>query len=246
MHREIQPAIHYWGTPVVLVSTLNEDGSTNIAPMSSVWWLGWSCMLGFDASSHTVQNLRRERECVLNLASTETAAAVDQLALTTGAATVPLHKRLLGYRHVADKAALAGLSLMPSLTVRAPRVRECLVQLEAELTAVRAFGKSDPTVAVPACSVEVRIVRVHVEETLLRDERRVDAQRWRPLLMSFRELFVRGEQAVARSTLARGDESLYAPWQHGRVAALAAKGLSALSRRRYAVEEEAADGPGAD
>ncbi len=40
MHRSIEPAIHYWGTPVVLISSLNEDGSTNVSPMSSAWWLG--------------------------------------------------------------------------------------------------------------------------------------------------------------------------------------------------------------
>ena len=35
MHVDVEPAIFYWGTPVVLVSTLNADGTTNIAPMSS-------------------------------------------------------------------------------------------------------------------------------------------------------------------------------------------------------------------
>ncbi|MDB4974546.1 MAG: hypothetical protein JWN48_2887, partial [Myxococcaceae bacterium] len=37
MHRLILPAIQYWGTPVVLVSTLNEDGRVNVAPMSSAF-----------------------------------------------------------------------------------------------------------------------------------------------------------------------------------------------------------------
>ena len=40
MHQSIEPAILYFGTPVVLVSTLNEDGSANLAPMSSAFWLG--------------------------------------------------------------------------------------------------------------------------------------------------------------------------------------------------------------
>jgi flavin reductase (DIM6/NTAB) family NADH-FMN oxidoreductase RutF len=34
MHRETSPAIQYWRTPVVLISTLNEDGAVNLAPMS--------------------------------------------------------------------------------------------------------------------------------------------------------------------------------------------------------------------
>jgi flavin reductase (DIM6/NTAB) family NADH-FMN oxidoreductase RutF len=67
MHKTIQPNILYFGTPVVLISTLNEDGSANLAPMSSAWWLNQSCMLGMSSKSQTVQNLLRERQCVLNL-----------------------------------------------------------------------------------------------------------------------------------------------------------------------------------
>jgi len=98
----ITPAIHYWGTPVLLISTLNEDASANLAPMSSAWWLGWSCMLGLDASSKTLANLRRQGECVLNLASTANAEAVDRLALLTGSAQLPAHKRMLDYRFCAE------------------------------------------------------------------------------------------------------------------------------------------------
>lgn len=42
MHAVIDPAILYFGTPVVLVSSANADGSLNLAPMSSAWWLGRS------------------------------------------------------------------------------------------------------------------------------------------------------------------------------------------------------------
>jgi len=53
------PAILYFGTPVVLVSSLNPDGSANLAPMSSAWWLGWRCMLGFGGRSAAPQNILR-------------------------------------------------------------------------------------------------------------------------------------------------------------------------------------------
>ncbi len=49
-HVVLEPAILYLGTPVVLISTVNEDDSHNLAPMSSAFWLGWRCMLGLDAS----------------------------------------------------------------------------------------------------------------------------------------------------------------------------------------------------
>jgi flavin reductase (DIM6/NTAB) family NADH-FMN oxidoreductase RutF len=58
MHVVCEPAILYLGTPVVLISTLNEDGSPNLAPMSSAFWLGWRCMLGLASSSQTSINLK--------------------------------------------------------------------------------------------------------------------------------------------------------------------------------------------
>src|ERR1051326_6647300 len=97
-HFVIEPSILYFGTPVVLISTLNEDGTTNVAPMSSAWWLGWNCMLGLGATSHTGVNLRREGECVLNLPSVEQVAHVNRLAMLTGANPVPAWKASVGYR----------------------------------------------------------------------------------------------------------------------------------------------------
>jgi len=38
MHRTIHPSILYVGTPVVLIGTVNEDGTPNLAPISSAWW----------------------------------------------------------------------------------------------------------------------------------------------------------------------------------------------------------------
>jgi flavin reductase (DIM6/NTAB) family NADH-FMN oxidoreductase RutF len=96
MHTTIEPSILYFGTPVVLVSTLNDDGSTNIAPMSSAWWLGWSCMLGLDASSKTTENLRRNHECVLNLPADHNVSNVNRLAMLTGSQSVPLFAQQVG------------------------------------------------------------------------------------------------------------------------------------------------------
>src|ERR1700693_6006960 len=84
MHINVAPSILYFGTPVVLISTRNLDGTTNVAPMSSAWWLGWNCMLGLGARSHTAQNLLREKECVLNLPSIAEVAAVNRLGRVYG------------------------------------------------------------------------------------------------------------------------------------------------------------------
>src|ERR1017187_260650 len=103
MHKTIDPTILYFGTPVALISTLNPDGSPNLAPMSSAWWLGWSCMLGLGQMGQTSDNLIRTRECVINLPSEDLVTHVDRLALTTAKNPVPDRKRQWGYRHEPDK-----------------------------------------------------------------------------------------------------------------------------------------------
>ncbi len=37
MHISSESSILYFGTPVILVSTVNEDGSFNLAPISSIF-----------------------------------------------------------------------------------------------------------------------------------------------------------------------------------------------------------------
>ena len=203
MHRTVEPSILYFGTPVVLISSLNIDSSPNIAPMSSVWWLGWSCMIGLGAKGHTAANLLRERECVLNLPSVHLVEQVNSLARLTGSDPVPPHKQAMGYRHEKNKFGVAGLTAVPSERVKAPRIDECPVQLEAVLECTHDFGHR-PEKAPTALAFEVRIVRAHVEDSLLTGERldHVDPDAWRPLLMSFCQFYGLSER-VGGSTLAQ-------------------------------------------
>ena len=234
MHKEVEPAIHYWGTPVILISTLNQDGTVNLAPMSSAWWLGWSCMLGLDASSKTTENLKRTGECVLNLASVDNVGAVDRLAMSTGSLSVPLHKKLLGYRYVADKFALAGLTPQPSTKVVPPRVNECLVQLEAVVEQLIPFAINDPRMAIPSYAIEVRIIQTHIDETILAkvDSHHIDPDKWRPLLMSFRHFYGLGEN-LHTSQLSVAPEDSYAPWKFTGLKGMLAKTLIKWSYYKY-------------
>lgn len=210
MHRPIDPGILYFGTPVVLVSSTNADGSANLAPMSSAWWVGRSCLLGFGARSLTPANIERTGECVLNLPSVAQVGAVDRLALTTGSDPVPPWKAANGYRHVPDKFARAGLTPLASDLVAPPRVAECPVHLEARLVAVHPLGGDDPLRRGRHVALEVHVVRVHVDESirLAGHDDRIDPLRWRPLLMSFQRFFGLGDEVHA-STLASIPESAY-------------------------------------
>ncbi|HKI96563.1 MAG TPA: flavin reductase family protein [Gemmatimonadales bacterium] len=212
MHSVIDPAIFYFGTPVVLVSSSNPDGSANLAPMSSAWWLGKSCMLGFGARSHTPANIQRSGECVLNLPSVDQVAAVDRLARTTGSSPVPEHKVAMGYRHEADKFGTAGLTPVPSDRVAPPRVAECPVQLEAVLEGIHELEGRDPERRGRLVALEVRVVRVHVDDAIRMDghANRIDPTRWRPLIMSFQEFFGLGPK-LQHSRLAEIPEAIYRP-----------------------------------
>jgi flavin reductase (DIM6/NTAB) family NADH-FMN oxidoreductase RutF len=210
MVRTIDPAILYFGTPVVLISTLNEDGSPNLAPMSSAWWLGRRCMLGLGARSKTPQNLIRTGECVLNLPSDNLVEMVNRLALTTGSDPVPPHKAQKGYRFERDKFGLSGFTTVDSETVAAPRARECPVQLEAKLKRVHKLEEDDDQRKGSLVGLEVRVTRVHVDTSIQMDgaENRIDPDKWRPLIMSFQKFYGLGPQ-LHESTLATIPEEMY-------------------------------------
>lgn len=209
-HSAIEPGILYFGTPVVLISSSNEDGSANLAPMSSAFWLGWRAMLGLSARSHTTHNLLRTRECVLNLPSDALAAHVDRLAMTTGSDPVPPGKQQRGYFHLAEKFERAGLTPVASETVAPPRVAECPVAMEAVVEAVHPVADADERQRGGIVAIEVRVQRVFVHDDirLPGSDDRIDPDAWRPLIMSFQKLYGLGPQ-VHPSTLARIPERLY-------------------------------------
>lgn len=188
MHKPVNLPILYFGTPVVLISTTNEDGSTNIAPSSSIWWLGKSCMIGLDGSSKTTENLKRTRECVLNLPSADRVEYVNRIANTTGSKSVPLHKKAWGYRYVKHKVEEAGLTVEPALNVKPPRICECQVQLEATVEKIHRFSENS---AIPMSAFELNIVQSHIDESILMgsEKQYVNPDKWHPLIMSFRKFY---------------------------------------------------------
>lgn len=213
-HLSIEPSILYFGTPVILISTLNEDGTSNIAPISSVWWLGWSCMIGVDASSKTSHNLLKQKECVINLPSTDNIDAVNALARITGTKKVPLHKKALGYKTEANKFDIANLTPLDSIAIKPKRIKECPIQLEGMLVQQHDFATTDPKMGVPVNAFEIQIKKVHALESVLFQDQKVDPNKWNPLIMNFRELYGLTSK-LGESRLKYGPEELYAPWKFG-------------------------------
>ncbi|MDR6866043.1 flavin reductase (DIM6/NTAB) family NADH-FMN oxidoreductase RutF [Microbacterium resistens] len=182
----------YFGTPVVLLTTVNPDGTSNISPLSSAWALDDRYLLGLGTDGQAYANLQRLPELVINLPSAQLVAAVEAIAPTTGRSPVPAHKTP-HYRHIADKWTLGSLTAVESRDVTPPRIMECPAQMEARVV------QCVPIAGGAAVAVEAEVLRVHVHETILDPARphRIDTDRWQPLYYTFRRYFAQGEHLGA-------------------------------------------------
>ena len=191
----IHPPILYFGTPVVLITTRNEDGSANITPMSSAWSLADRVVIGLSGGGQGLANLQREGECVLNLASESMHAVVERMAPTSGNAILPGWKRDAGYRYESDKFALAGLHAVPSIQVRVPRIAECPLQLEARMSH-HVFRPLDGwrTSAGGFAIIELEVLHVHAHaDVVVAGTQHIDPVSYSPLFYLFRHYVGRGE-----------------------------------------------------
>ncbi|MFJ4029563.1 flavin reductase family protein [Paenarthrobacter sp. NPDC090009] len=179
----IEPSILYFGTPVVLISTTNPDGTTNLAPISSAWALGHTVVLGIGTDGQTVSNLREQPELVINVPSPDLWEHVERLAPLTGRFPVPSTKPH-GMRFQPDKFTAAGLTPLPSDTVNPPRVAECALQLEGTALSLTEGSAGGFVI------VEVAVSRVHAAaEIVVPDTQHIDPTKWSPLIYNFRHYF---------------------------------------------------------
>lgn len=179
----IEPPVLYPGTPVVLLSSQNEDGTTNLAPMSSAWALGKTAVLGLGLGGHTFANLTARPDCVLNYASADLWQAVERLAPTTGG---PPRGQ---FRTERDKFRTAGLTPIPGELVATDRVKESPLQVEARVRSARPLTTGDGGI------VEVEVLRVHVHPELAEpDLRHIRVPAWNPLFYIFRHYVSRGRE----------------------------------------------------
>jgi flavin reductase (DIM6/NTAB) family NADH-FMN oxidoreductase RutF len=113
---------------VVLVTTCNKDGTTNIAPKC------WASMVASDPphlafncnrGHWTAQNVLRSREFVVNIPGAELAEKVWRVS------ALP-HPR---------SVESAGFTALPANRVQPPRVAECRAHLECKLVEHKDFGE---------------------------------------------------------------------------------------------------------
>lgn len=196
--RTIEPKILYFGTPVALVSSVNEDGSTNLAPISSFWALGWTLLLGLLDETKTADNLARLPECVVNIPSPDMWEQVEKLAPLTGKNPVP-NIKANQFRFEPDKFGVSGLSPMPSEIVQPERARECPVHLEARVVHLHRLSGERINQLGGGIAAEAEVVRVHVANEFVLGDSRIDPQKWSPLIYNFRHYFRLAEQELGKT-----------------------------------------------
>ncbi len=112
---------------IVLITTLNADGTSNIAPKSWISMMAFEppiLALGCNLQHWTAQNTLARKEFVVNMPGAELAEIVWK------SHELP-HPR---------PVEAAGLTAIPALKVKPPRVEECKAHLECVLDRHLAYG----------------------------------------------------------------------------------------------------------
>lgn len=112
---------------IVLVTTLNEDGTSNIAPKSWISMMAFKpsiLALGCNLKHWTARNILTRQEFVINVPGAELAELVWK------SHELP-HPR---------PVEAAGLTPMPALKVEPPRIAECKAHLECVLDEHLTYG----------------------------------------------------------------------------------------------------------
>lgn len=183
----VAPEVLYFGTPVAVVSTLNPDGTTNLAAMSSFWALGDRFVVGLSSVGQTSANLLRTGECVLNFPSPTEWSFVERLAPTTGRSDLTDYHRVSGIEFVRDKFAISGFTALKSEQVAPVRAAECPVQVEARMLAHH-HGHDAPAFSY----FELQKLCVHAQSRVVDHKQRIDIDDWSPLFYVFRHYFGKG------------------------------------------------------
>jgi flavin reductase (DIM6/NTAB) family NADH-FMN oxidoreductase RutF len=111
--------------PLILVTTLGPEGSPNVAPKTQNMDVGrreqhfaFVCT----PQHHTYQNVKANQEFVVNYPGPELIEKVSAAAQEA---------------EDIDEIALVGLTSIPSMAVKPPRIKECYLHLECKLVEIK-------------------------------------------------------------------------------------------------------------
>ncbi len=157
--------------PIAVISTLNEDGSNNVAPFSfftavsaSPMIIAFSPMIKSSNGQmkDTPRNIFREKEFVVNFVSE---SIVDKINLTS---------KELAYGE--DEFLISGLTPLESEVIKARRIKESPIHFECVYRDHLSYGDE------PGCGqiITGEVKKVHISEELY-DEGRINTDKFSPV-----------------------------------------------------------------
>ncbi len=138
--------------PIAWISSLNENGSVNLAPFSAFGYMGSDPALiavSPAEGKQTLDNIRREREFVVNMVPMALSKAMN-----LSATDFPLGQSELEH---------AGLEAATSVRVRTPRVAQSPVHFECQLHSIIEIGRNRMVIA--------EVLELHVADEFVDSEK---------------------------------------------------------------------------
>ncbi len=156
--------------PIAFVSSISPDGIANLAPFSFFNAVSYSPpTIVFSAARHagwkekdTLANIEANGEFVVNIVSEEIAEAMNSTAAE--------------YPADVDEFEIAGLTALPSDTIKSPRVAESPVSMECRLNQVVELGEGDNSHGL----VIAEVVLLHIRDDVINGHR-IDQQKLKPV-----------------------------------------------------------------
>lgn len=157
--------------PIGWISTVDKNGVPNLAPFSFFNAVGedpphviFSTVRPDNTNKDTLNNVLSTRQFVVNMATEELVEAVN-----TTSATLPPDVNEFDY---------AGLTPVPSILVKAPRVKESPIHFECELVhhyTLEGHKHGGATIMVG------KIVMFHMDESVMLDDYKINQDAYRPV-----------------------------------------------------------------
>ncbi|TGD59681.1 flavin reductase family protein [Flavobacterium humi] len=157
--------------PIGWISTVSAEGVPNLAPFSFFNAVGedpphvlFSTVRTNNSNKDTLNNVLATGQFVVNMV---VEAIVEQMNTTSQAVSPEV-----------DEFALAGLTPLPSVKVKAPRVKESPIQMECEL--VHHYTLEDHKHG-GATIIIGRVILFHVDESVLLDDFKINMETYKPV-----------------------------------------------------------------
>ena len=157
--------------PIGWISSISEDGTTNLAPFSYFNAVGddpphvmFAAGRGHNSNKDTLNNVLATKQFVVNMVTEELAEQMN-----TTAQGIPTHE---------SEFDLANLTPIPSLKIKPPRVKESPITMECEL--VHHYTLEDNKYGGSTILVG-RIVLFHVDESVWQDDYKINIETYKPV-----------------------------------------------------------------